>query len=161
LSGRVLDDLLLWEKCVIPAPSSIMVKRDVILDVGLFNIELSNSADFEFFTRVANKYLVLRTPKILGKYRVHDKNMSKNIKLLEEDQIKAYKIALNNGLFKNPLFKKKCFSNMYLTIGASYWNDENKFYKGSFFIFRGVLTYPPNILKIIAKAKNKLLKFLR
>ncbi|MEQ9231113.1 MAG: glycosyltransferase family 2 protein, partial [Cyclobacteriaceae bacterium] len=39
-SGHILDDLLLWEECCIPAPSSILVRRPVMEHVGLFDLRL-------------------------------------------------------------------------------------------------------------------------
>ena len=53
--GDILEDLLSWNGTCIPAPSSILVKKEVLENVGLFNEKLSNSADQEFFFRVANQ----------------------------------------------------------------------------------------------------------
>ncbi len=151
LEGQVLDNLLLWDECVIPAPSSILVKREVIEAVGLFDTELSTAADQEFFFRVANKYKVGRIPETLGGYRIHGDNMSKNVPLLEKDHLLAYQKAHSNKLFKSWSFKRKCFSNMYLIIGASYYGDYNRKLKGSKIILKALWVYAPNLLKVLSK----------
>lgn len=157
LSGNVLDDLLLWEQCVIPAPSSVLIKRSVIDNIGGFNETLSNSADQEFFFRIANKYTILRLPEPLGFYRKHSSNMSNNAFLIESDQIKTYKIANNQRLFKNKKFRKRCFSNMHLTIAACHWNDSKHYGRSLFYLFLSIIEYPRNLIKIYRKIISILL----
>lgn len=151
LEGEVIEDLLLWERCVIPAPSSIMIKRAVCEDVGLFSEELSTAADQEFFFRVAAKYKVGRVAEPLGLYRVHSNNMSKRIPLLARDHVLAYKIAEKNGLFKSFWFKQKCFSNMYLIIAACWWGDGENKLKGINLLLQGLLMYPLNFKKLLKR----------
>ena len=154
LEGNILDDLLLWDRCVIPAPSSIMVKKSVCEDVGLFCEELSTAADQEFFFRVAAKYKIGRIAECLGLYRVHTNNMSKRIALLERDHILAYRIAEKNNLFKSFWFKQRCFSNMYLILAACWWGDGKNKMKGVKLLLISMLTYPMNFKKVFAKFIN-------
>ncbi|MEP4533558.1 MAG: glycosyltransferase [Cyclobacteriaceae bacterium] len=150
MEGDVLTDLLLWEKTVIPTPSSIMVRRQVVDDIGGFSEELSNNADQFFFFMVASKYKVGRIPKVLTKYRVHSGNMHNNIGLLERDSLRAYQLATVRGLFKSVWFKRRCFSNMYLILGAN-WLGAKKRWRFVKYFFKAVLSYPPNITKIIKR----------
>lgn len=151
LEGEVLDDLLLWDECVIPAPSSILVKREVLEKVGLFDTDLSTAADQEFFFRVANQFKIGRIPEILGGYRVHDSNMSKNVPLLERDHELAYKKAKDNKLFKTSAFRNRCVSNMRMIIAASYWGDYNSKIKGVTLLCKAIITYPRNTAKLLKK----------
>jgi glycosyltransferase involved in cell wall biosynthesis len=156
LSGRVLDDLLLLQQCVIPAPSSIMVRRKTMEKTGLFNIELSNAADYDFFLRVAKYYKVKRIPEVLSYYRKHPSNMSSNISVIEKDQVKVFNFAKENSLFKNKAFEKLCFSNMYLILAACHIVDNRQYYRGVNYIIKSIYFYPKNIKKLISKILKRL-----
>lgn len=149
--GNILESLLLWDGCNIPAPSSILVKREVIDKVGCFDEELSTAADQEFFFRVAHQYKIGMCKEVLGLYRIHDNNMHQNIQRMEADHIKAYQKAEKYQLFSSLQFKKNCFSNLYLILAASWWvNGQNKL-RGLFFAAKALLIYPANISKITSR----------
>lgn len=140
--GYILDSLLLWDGCNIPAPSSILVKREVVDNIGGFSPELSTAADQEFFFRVASQYKIGMVKEVLGLYRMHDKNMHKNIQHMEEDHVRAYLLANQHQLFKSPSFKKKCFANLYYILGNSWWvNGQNK-WKGVKFWGKALINNP-------------------
>lgn len=149
--GDVLDDLLLWNGCVIPTPSSILVRKEVFELVGEFDPELSNNADQDFFIRVAAKYKIGKLNEVLGLYRVHEENMHKNIRLMEKDTLTVYKKAKKNKLFKSFGFQQKCFSNMYLILAGSWWKDGNNKLKALYYFVCAIFSYPFNILKIFRK----------
>ncbi|MCH2043273.1 MAG: glycosyltransferase [Saprospiraceae bacterium] len=149
--GYLLEDLLAWNGTCVPTPSSILVKREVIEKVGGFDLELSNAADQEFFFRVANKYKIGRVPEVTWQYRVHSNNMHSNIALMEKDELIAYKRADENKLFKSPKFRRQCYSNMYMIVGASWWGDGNNKWKGFKYLCKAMWIYPPSIKKIIKK----------
>ena len=151
--GDLLDDLLLWEGCCIPTPSSVMVRREVFESVGGFNPALSNNADQEFFFRVARDYLIGKIDKPLAYYRTHDNNMHKNIKLLEKDSLKAYSLASTNNLFKSQRFKDRCYSNMYMILAANFLKS-GKFmgwFKGIKYLALSFYSHPSNVNKAIKK----------
>ncbi len=150
--GFILDSLLLWEECNIPAPSSILVKREVVDQVGGFSDKLSTAADQEFFFRVAAQYEIGMVPEVLGLYRIHGENMHSNIQRMEEDHLRAYQLAEENKLFKSRAFREKCYANLYWILGGSWWvNGRNK-KRGALFLFRALIKNP----KLIGKLAQKL-----
>ena len=152
--GHILESLLLWQGCNIPAPSSILVKREVVERVGGFSPELSTAADQEFFFRVAAQFEVGMVPEVLGLYRMHDNNMHKNIQHMEEDHIRAYQLAERHKLFKSNRFKRKCFANLYYILGSSWWvNGQNK-WKGVKFWTKAIMGNP----LILERFAKKLVK---
>ena len=154
--GEILDELLLWNETCIPAPSSILVRKEVISEVGGFNTDLSTAADQEFFFRVASKFRIGRIPSITWQYRVHPNNMHKNILRMEHDHIGAYKSAEKLGLFKSNSFRRKCFSNLYLILGASWLGDARNPIKGFTFFAKAILIYPMNIKKVGSRLWKKI-----
>jgi glycosyltransferase involved in cell wall biosynthesis len=149
--GHLLDDLLAWNGTCIPTPSSILVKREVLEKVGLFDLKLSNAADQEFFFRVAHQYKIGRVARVTWRYRIHSNNMHSNIPVMEHDALRAYYLAEKNQLFKSKSFRNQCFSNMYLIMGASWWGDGNNKSQGIKYLLKAIWTYPPNIKKVFQK----------
>ena len=150
-SGDILDDLLLWNGTCIPAPSSIMVRREVFEKVGKWDASFSTAADQDFFFRVAAHYKIGRIPEVLTQYRIHMSGMSRNIEVMEKDHIGVYKKAAQQGLFKSFWFRRKCFSNLYLILAGSWWKDGNSKPRGLWFALLSCLIYPPQIKSIFKK----------
>lgn len=140
--GHILDDLLAWDGTCVPTPSSILVRRTVVEQVGGFDPALSNAADQEFFFRVANAYKIGRVPEVTWYYRVHTNNMHSNIALMERDALLAYQRAEEHGLFKSKAFRDQCFANMYLIVGASWWGDGGRKSKGLAYLWKAFRTQP-------------------
>jgi len=140
--GNVLNDMLMWNGAQIPGPSSILVKRDVLDQVGLFDTELSTSADYDFFLRIASRFAVGRVDKITWKYRIHSNNMHKNIARMEHDVLLVYKKAEREKWFYSWSFQRRCFSTMYLILAASWAGDGNNMLRGLYFFLKGLIQNP-------------------
>lgn len=149
--GYILEDLLSWNGTCVPTPSSILVKREVVEQVGGFDLELSNAADQEFFFRVAKAYKIGRVPEVTWWYRVHDNNMHSNIPVMEKDALLAYQRAEEHQLFKSKAFRNLCFSNMYMIMGASWWGDGHNKIKGLQYLLKAIWVYPPALKKVLNK----------
>ncbi len=153
--GFLLDDLLLWDRTQIPGPSSILVKRSVIEETGLFDTRLSTSADLDFFIRVSLKYKIGKIDNISWHYRIHNSNMHKNISAMEHDVLLIYDKASRMGLFKDEQFRKKCFSNMYMILAKSWAGDGHNYLRGIKFLMRSVTTRPAQVIKLIRESFNR------
>ena len=71
---------------------------------------------------------------------------------MEKDHIAVYKKASKHKLFKSFWFKQKCFSNLYWTIGGSWWKDANNKKRGLYFIFKAIIANPFSIFRIFNKS---------
>jgi len=85
-----LFERLLTERDFIPF-SSIILKRSIIDDIGLFDESLRSSGDLEWLLRIVRKYKAIGINDVLAKYRIHDTAISKNIILREQSRIKIIK----------------------------------------------------------------------
>lgn len=149
--GDLLQGMLAWEDAYIPGPSSILLKKEVIDQIGDFDTNLSTAADQDFFFRVASKYAIGRVAQVTWQYRVHDKNMHSNIAAMQKDVIYVYKKARKNGLFHSKSFERSCFANMYLILAASWAGDGKKPSQGFMFGLKAVFTHPPVITKVLGR----------
>jgi glycosyltransferase involved in cell wall biosynthesis len=154
LSGNVLDNLLLWERTVIPGPSSMMVSEAVFSEAGGFDINLSTAADQDFFINVAAKHQVTRIAEVLTLYRVHAKGMHLNISLMQRDHIRVFQKAKSNKHFRSFWFMRRCFSNLYFVLSGSWWGHGNNKWMGLYFSMKALIVYPPNITKYINRFLN-------
>lgn len=86
----------LFYENIIDAPSSVMIKKEVFNEVGLFKEEMKSCEDYEIWFRIAKKYHIYSLNEVLVKYRLHKKNMSKNGKKSEFYKYLALYYALEN-----------------------------------------------------------------
>lgn len=149
---NILEDLLLWNGEVIPGPSSNLVVRKKCLNAGVqFDKRLTTIADQNFTVQLATKFKGKLLSEALWVYRVLPGSMSKSLMVMEKDSLTTYAIYKENNYFKSGSFRRKCFSNMYLIVGASWWKDGNDKWRGIHFLMLAFFTAPLNTI-------NKLLK---
>ncbi len=150
---NILENILLWYGEVIPGPcSNIMVKKECI-DAGIkFNPELSTGADQDFCIQLASNYKGKKIQEPLFSYRIHASSLSRKIKVMERDHVLIYRIAARNKHFKSFWFKQKCFSNLYLILAGSWWVNANNRLRGIYFLIKTIISYPPNIIKVVNKS---------
>lgn len=155
---NILEDLLLWNGEVIPGPSSNLVVRKKCLDAGVrFDRRLTTIADQNFTVQLAAKFKGKLLDEALWVYRVIPGSMSKSLKVMEQDSLTTYSIYRSGKYFRSESFRRKCFSNMYLIVGASWWKDGNEKWRGLHFLTLAFLTSPLNTLKkLLKKIFNKI-----
>ncbi len=150
---NIFEHYLLWDRTVVSGPcSNIVIKKSCIEKSDLrFDPAFSTAADQDFCFNLSSKYAGKHVPKGLVNYRVHSQSMRTNIKVMEKDHLGVYRKAKKNHLFRSFLFEKKCFSNLYLILAGSWWKDANNKLRGSYFLLRAFICYPPNLIKILKK----------
>lgn len=149
---NILEDLLLWNGEVIPGPCSNLVVRKKCFDAGIrFNKALTTIADQNITVQLAFKYRGKLIKENLWVYRVLPGSMSKSLQVMENDSLRTYAIYAENNYFKSVSFRRKCFSNMYMIVGASWWKDGNEKLKGFRFLMKAFLASPFNTLTKLFK----------
>ena len=147
---NVFETILLWEKEVVPGPSSNIVVRKKCFDEGIrFDTNFSTAADQDFCLSMSRKYKSKRIPEPLWVYRVIGSSMSRNIAVMEKDHIGVYKKAKRLNYFGDKSFEKRCFSNLYFIIGASWIKNSSKKLRGIYFLLKSIFVYPKQILRFI------------
>lgn len=158
MEGDVLTPMLLWEGTQIPGPSSVMVRREVLETVGLFDEKLSTAADKDLFIRIAARYKVTRIAQVTWQYRVHNHNMHKNISVMESDMIAVYEKARKAGLFGTKAFERKCYTAMYLVLAASWAGDGRNRRRGFILLMKALRHNPFVIFNVLQRAANRFIR---
>lgn len=153
LSGRVLRDLALLEPPGVPGSgSSAIVPREVLAQVGSFDVELSTSADWDLCRRIACRYEIGFVAEPLVRYRVHEKSMHRNVELFERDMLRAFDKMFEDDSAREaqPLFRR-ARGRLYWTLAGSFfrrgrWAKSARYLSKSLFfdpaLFGRVATYP-------------------
>jgi glycosyltransferase involved in cell wall biosynthesis len=150
--NNILESILLWEREVIPGPCSNLVITKKCKEAGiLFDTNISSAADQDFCLQLAKQFNAKRIPLPLWSYRIIESSMSRNIMLMEKDHIYVYKKAKKKQLFKSFWFKQRCFSNLYFNLAGSWWKEGNNKKRGIYFLIKGLLYNPFNIMKLLYK----------
>jgi hypothetical protein len=144
--GRVLREFALLRGTVVLAGgSSALVRRECFERAGLFDPELSTSADWDMWRRIACHYEieVVREPLVL--YRLHQSAMHLNVEAFERDVIRAF-----NHMFADPAaieihsLRRRCYSNLYFTLAGSFL-QAGKRNRCLRYLGMGLAAWPPNI----------------
>lgn len=119
--GWVAEDIALWEKPVVVGPGgSIVVRRDVVNEVGAFDTRLKNGEDWEFCLRVALRYKIGFVAEPLLNYRNHFANATKNIPEMERSTLLAWAKAFETKNEKILRLKRRSSGNLHKVLAGSY-----------------------------------------
>lgn len=119
--GWVARDLALYDKPVVPGPGgSIIVKRNVIENVGCFDPSLTNGEDWEFCMRVALKYRFGFVAEPLVNYRSHAGNASKNLIQMERSTLMAWGKVFGTSDREILKLERRSYSNLFKILAGSY-----------------------------------------
>jgi glycosyltransferase involved in cell wall biosynthesis len=107
--GNILSDVVLWPSLV---PSSVLVKRNVLEDVGYFDESLKTAEDLDLHLRVASKYKIgLISDPLFNYMRGHEDGLSL-LSMTYDDHVfvlekytDAYCAEIGSKLIKEALFK--------------------------------------------------------
>lgn len=122
---------LVWKKCFDRA--------------GLFDVELSTSADWDMWRRIACYYEigVVREPLVL--YRLHHSSMHRNVDVFERDTLRAFlKMFDDPAAAEIHPFRRRCYGKLYLTLAGSYLHV-NRWDKSLKYAVRSILAWPPSL----------------
>jgi glycosyltransferase involved in cell wall biosynthesis len=140
---NILEDLLRWNGEVIPGPCSNLIFRRTCLEKGIsFHMSLTTIADQHFCVQLAWHFAGKRIPKALWTYRVVKGSMSKSLYVMEKDCLAVYALYDQGKYFKSTIFRRKCFAKMYRILGASWWKDGKKQFRGMKFLCLSVFYNP-------------------
>jgi len=140
----VLERLLLWDGEVIPGICSNLVFRRSLFEDGLhFDPNFSTAADLDFAFRLASRGRSLFLQERLFTYRVVGTSMSRNLGLLERDQVAVWRKASELGLFRSRGFRRRCFANLYMLLAGNWWIDGRDRRRGLYFLGCALLSHPP------------------
>lgn len=150
-SGDLFSELLRYN--FIGSTSCVMIKRNCILDVGMFDVKLRASQDYDMYLRISEKYLINFVEEPLMHYHVHD---GERITGDPNKKLEARKYIYSKYKEKIKKYPKiDSEKNLLLALGYSQINENSLKWKHW---FKAILIYPipsksliKNTFKIVFK----------
>ncbi len=141
-NGSVLNSLLELSGKVVHSPSSVVIRKELINLVGDFDPQLSTSADWEMWVRMAPHTSFGLIPETLVKYRKHSGQMHLDIDRMDIDMHFAFKKTKDHGLFKSKEYYAQCYANLLMILGASFLGDQKNYQKGALYLLKSLRLKP-------------------
>lgn len=147
LESDLVRGLLLYS-CIVGPPSALMVRRSVFENVGGFDPAFSQCADWDMWIRLAGVGPVDIVAEPLVRYRVHSENMSRNIRLLEDDTLRVLAKFFESDAHavRYRAERRRIYSNQFLILSGSYLHA-GSVVSSIRCLARGLVSYPPNLVR--------------
>jgi glycosyltransferase involved in cell wall biosynthesis len=144
--GRVLrEHALLRGATVLAGGSTALVRRGCFERAGLFDPDLTTSADWDMWRRIACHYEIEVVREPLVYYRQHPSAMHLNVERFEHDVLHAFeRMFLDPAAQEVHPLRRRCYSNLYFTLAGSYLKA-GKLDRGVQYLGRCLVTWPPSI----------------
>lgn len=162
-SGDIYNKLLYYN--IVNSPSSVLIKRNVFDNVGLFKEELKSCEDYDLWIRISRYYNIYSEDEILLKYRLHSNNMSRDYKKMDFYAHACLYYAIENDKSLN---ENLIFGNLYRKIAGRYFRLKkykefrryqkiSEAYCGSSLILKMkyLLSFFPKLSNYLLKIKQK------
>ncbi len=146
--GRLLKEIALLRWSYAPGGSAALVRRASLQRAGLFDPELSTSADWDLWRRIACDDEIEICPEPLVQYRVHAGSMHRDLAVFERDMLRAFA-----KMFQDPAaaavhgLRRRSYSNLYRQFSGSYARA-GRWGKAVAYAWRSVLAWPPSAVTL-------------
>jgi glycosyltransferase involved in cell wall biosynthesis len=155
-------------KKIIPySCSSIMIKKSIFQEIGLFDEKMRVSDDYDMYIRISRKYRFIFIQEPLFNYYIHENNLSKSNSLINENMIKDVQKIIKKH---KKIFSKypNIYSKILKKIGTYYMLKNNHQLASKYFIksikvnplsriyINLILSFSPKLYKKILFFKKKL-----
>ncbi|MEW5766865.1 MAG: glycosyltransferase [bacterium] len=121
LSGKIFPELLKGN--FIQSPS-VLIRRDCFEKVGLFDEALGSLAaqDWDMWLRITRVFKAVYVDQVLGKYRLHTENMTRDFERIKAGQLYVLNKTLSDLSVKELTHKAAFYySYIYYQFGNAYY----------------------------------------
>lgn len=117
---------MLGEWSVLMAPSCMLARREVLLDVGGFDETISLGEDIDLWRRIAMRYRIGVVPEALSKVRVHPGNASKSKQRAAEEFRRVLDKAFLEDSDLTTAFRRRAYAKMHTNVGQNVLGEGNR-----------------------------------
>jgi len=117
---------LIWflthRNCVITV-SAVLVRKQALLDIGLFDSRYSTCDDFDAWIKILSRAPIVRLPETLARYRLHEHNVNYSVDRLRDNRLLTELIlqhwretSMSDKLRLLPIIVRKLAGRLYWTL---------------------------------------------
>ncbi len=103
--------------------SSVLVKKQAMLDIGLFNTSYTSCDDYDAWIKILMRWPIIHLPEVLARYRLHEDNVNYSVDRLNDNRLLTHLILgywrsapARDKLALLPLLTRKFFGRVLYTI---------------------------------------------
>ncbi|MDH7601945.1 MAG: glycosyltransferase [Armatimonadota bacterium] len=112
--------LMSHRNCVITV-SSVLVRKQAMLDIGLFDGRYSSCDDYDAWLKIRSRWPIIHLPKVCAKYRLHRFNANYAVDHLRDNRLLT-KLMLDLWKQLTPAEKLQVLPTLVRkTVGRIYW----------------------------------------
>ena len=125
---------------------TVLIRKNIIDEIGFFNEQLSGADDYEMWLRVTLKYPIKYIDQSLAFYRFHDSNVSKDSFRMTITDLKAINTILSEHpealkLAGKQIVRARLYELHHQLAGWYSWHDKN-FTQGRKYYWLAILNNP-------------------
>lgn len=122
-SASLLEALIVCGN-VIGIPSTVLCERSLFAQVGGFDAELGDCADWDMWIRIAAVTGFVQLEEPLVAYRLHDRNMTRNVALRERDSTRVLTrtFAMEHLAPELRARRRRVLARNYMILAGSYFH---------------------------------------
>jgi len=132
---------------VVNPTSSVLIKKECIEKVGLFDTSLKVAEDWDMWIRIAHKYKFGTVESPCVTYREHSQNISRDVRkmILYSTEVIFKNLSLFADIFPKKelqIIKKKALSSLYLSAAQGVRDDTNRRKEMLRYLTKSIFFYP-------------------
>lgn len=126
MEGWVSEEMLQFRRAVIlGGGSGVMMPRSLFEKLDGFDENLSTSADWDLYYRVARRHRVGFVSHVLVRYRIHDGNMHRDAFAMERDMLRAYAKAFSEADPGLQRLRRRAYGRLHSVLAGSFFHIGN------------------------------------
>ena len=150
-----IGNALFYAGNVVGTPSSVVVSREALASSGGFRPDLSFSADWDLWIRLARAHRFVHVRQPLVRYRVHSSNMSRNTVVLERDSIRMLTDAIADPFTPDPIRRdRKLILSRQWSVIAGCHREAGNLRSAIRSGLRSIALHPQSTPSVIGRAVN-------
>ena len=155
--GDVLEDLVLFrDEVVVSGGSGLLASTALLRRMSGFREDLSTSADWDLYRRLAARGPLGYVPAPFVRYRIHGGNMHRDLDLFEGDMTYALRLAFQEAPLdrSSGALRRRAFGSLYrIFAGARF--QEGSLFRFSWWAIRSLALWPRGVTYFLAYPKRR------
>ncbi len=113
------------------APSSVVIRKSVLDEIGPFRYDLHGTEDYELWLRIARRYPVFAINKPLTQYRLHPASMSRALVRFCWEKYRTLKIVVQEdpAIIAAEVLGHSCDRSARRLFGSANWEEGRRMYQ--------------------------------
>lgn len=147
-SGKISDSFIeMINHCFIRTPSTVLVKRDVVEECGLFDEAIKGASDWDLYIRIARNHQFMAMPDVLVKYRMHPAQLHRQSRMMGTAMVQIMDKTFTWALNERPSLAdivRRCYCRYLWQVGKDFLITERDRRTALKYLYKSAAIWPWN-----------------